>query len=255
MGIVLAALLSSGGCGSGARRIALPADPGPAQQASVPRPDQIYLSGGSQETTSDYFIARVSRDSPWFDIFWRLADRVAKADAGAEGVTWGMAMFGLPEEDDPLSVVQRRQRVGAVIAGGSLAGSRPSLPRKMSFSLGLVYDRQSPLHLASDPYKKLWAAWPRLMADYGYPNSRSPSGSTWWVRDISISDSGDTYHLVVEGSRPLSRNLRQEHGAGYLFSPQEREIDLSKYDPSADLRHYGVWFTRAVVIRRSPGTG
>ncbi|MEW6446550.1 MAG: hypothetical protein AB1426_00420 [Bacillota bacterium] len=231
-------------------------DSKPPENPVVAKPDEMYI------VTKNYAV-RVSENSPWYNIFWTIADKTCKADAGTEEIYWDAStrcknrlarppVSGLEKPFKPGQVVFKETKTGR------LQGGLPST------SLVLWYKEVSKLFLKNDPLPRVKPeVFKQEMAASGYPIEETAEGAFYWVRMIVIrpgaeagvgdSGAGVSYTLLVENSKPpqaaagSDQEPLRENGSFHGF--MSRPVDTAQYDPSHDFKRHLPRFEKREVYR------
>ena len=224
----------------------------PPENPAVPKPDEMYI-------ITDGYVARVSEASPWFNIFWGVADRTTKADSGTKDTGWENSIRSKEKlTRPPVAGLEESLEPGQVVFKGDNTGRVQS--DLASTALILWYKDTSRLFIENDPLPKTKPEiFKQEMDISGYPIEETAGGPAYWVRMIMIrpgskvNDGGLSYTLLVENLRPpqappgSAPELWQENP--YFHGWKSRPVDTAKYDPRNDFKKHLPRFEKKEVYK------
>ncbi len=224
--------LASCNPGTGQVKSNIPVNP------KIPKPDEIYISNSNHMT-------RVRNDSPWFNIFWNIADQAVKADPGSN-LPIGVRAFIKPGGSFRLDEKESKSNRYTRFVGGTEKKFKPGETikhkEKLEFStkyfrLGLWYDEPFQLVIPADRVAENHA---REVAESRWPIEK---GGVHRVRSIILNDripgsSMGGYFLILESKtewiemngKKVGCRIRQWHHHGVKVG--------DKYPEGKDMEHF-----------------
>lgn len=223
----------------------------PPENPVVPKPDEMYVVTNS-------YVARVSEDSPWFNVFWEVADKTCKADAGTKETGWENSTRSEQKlTRPPVTGLEESFQPGQVVFKGTKAGRLQS--DLASTALILWYKETSRLFIEDDPLPQAKPeVFKQEMAALGYPIEETAGGAIYWVRMMVIrpgteANNGPSYTLLVQNSKPPQASsgsdpkLWQENA--YFNGWKSRPVDTAKYNPRNDFKKHLPRFEKKEVYK------
>ncbi len=230
------ALVCLAGCnlGTGQVKSNIPVNP------KIPKPDEIYISNSNHMT-------RVRNDSPWFNIFWNIADQAVKADPGSNLPT-GVSAWEIPGGFDRLEKSESLCFTDFVGGQGVEPGQKfkpgETIKHKeklefstKSFRLGLWYDEPFQLVIPADRVAENHA---REVAESRWPIEE---GCVHRVRSLILHDripgsSMGGYFLIVEGKTRWDEVNKKKVGYRYHAWHHHGVKVGDKYPEGKDMEHF-----------------